>query len=74
LGSSSSNTSDTLLARIRDSEKEAWREFVERYGTRVCSWCRSRKLNPVDTAEAREDLNRRLTEAFDYELIEHAKA
>ncbi len=50
---SPSVTSASLLSRIRRPvrDEEAWREFVERYGSRIYAWCLNRKLQPSDAED-----------------------
>lgn len=47
------NTSPTLLGRLRDPavNKEAWAEFVGRYGPLVYRWCMFQRLQEADAQD-----------------------
>ena len=66
-----STTSVTLLLRLRDSKDEAaWREFVDRYGGRIYSWCLSRRLQQADAEDVTQSVLIRLSryiERFQYD-------
>jgi RNA polymerase sigma factor (sigma-70 family) len=54
---SRSRTRATLLRRLMDpADNEAWREFVEHYGSRIFRWCRSRGLQEADAEDLTQDL------------------
>jgi RNA polymerase sigma factor (sigma-70 family) len=48
----------TLLGRLAATrlDKDAWREFVEHYGSRILRWCRSRGLQDADAEDLTQDL------------------
>jgi RNA polymerase sigma-70 factor (ECF subfamily) len=65
-------TSVSLLLRIGRSRNDetAWREFVERYGSRIYSWCLNRKLPPTDAEDVTQNVLMRLAqklEEFEYD-------
>lgn len=67
-----STTSVTLLLRLRRSRNDetAWREFVERYGSRIYHWCLNRKLSPDDADDVTQNVLLRLAqklEQFEYD-------
>jgi RNA polymerase sigma factor (sigma-70 family) len=56
--SSSSSTSSSLIAclRHRPADKQAWEEFVRRYGPRIHSWCRGWGLQDADAQDVTQDV------------------
>lgn len=69
---SPSVTSASLLARIRrdDRDERAWREFVDRYGPRIFSWCRSRRLQQSDAEDVTQEVLTKLARhlgSFEYD-------
>ena len=51
-------------------DETAWREFVERYGSRIYTWCIYRKLQPTDAEDVMQSVLLRLAkqiQAFDYD-------
>lgn len=50
-----SATSHTLLERVRQSEAEAWRRFVDVYGPLVTYWCRRAGLRNDDAADVLQE-------------------
>lgn len=48
---STSQTSFTLLARVRESDQEAWQGLVSIYGPLVFYWCRQYQLSESDVAD-----------------------
>jgi len=64
-------TSSTLLSRIKDTDdKQAWGEFVDRYGPEIYTWCARRGLQPADAEDVSQDILTRLYLAlakFDYD-------
>ncbi len=72
MSNDSSVTHVSLLARIRDDDRDdnAWREFVERYAPRIYDWCRIRNLQPPDAEDVTQDVLVRLARhlgTFDYD-------
>ncbi len=61
-----STTSLTLLNKIRDESgnNEVWREFVERYGTRIYQWALTRKLQASDAEDVTQDVLLKLARNF----------
>jgi RNA polymerase sigma-70 factor (ECF subfamily) len=53
--SRSGSTSHTLLERVRLSDAEAWRRFVEVYAPLVTHWCRRAGLNSDDAADVLQE-------------------
>jgi RNA polymerase sigma-70 factor (ECF subfamily) len=50
-------TSVTLLGRLRDlADKQAWPEFVARYGPRIYDWCRAWQLQEADADDVTQDV------------------
>lgn len=64
-------TSNTLLLRVRDTDDQvAWREFVDRYGPRIFTWCRQFRLQDSDAADVTQIVLTKLVSAmqqFEYE-------
>lgn len=60
-------TSISLLNRIRTSrhDENAWREFVERYGTRIYRWCLNRRLKPDDAEDVTQEVLLKLAKHFE---------
>ena len=59
--SSGARTSQTLLNRVRSpQDREAWTEFVERYGRRIFGWCRQWGLQEADAEDVTQDVLLRL--------------
>jgi RNA polymerase sigma-70 factor (ECF subfamily) len=57
------NTSATMLSRVRDpADREAWDEFVARYGPRIRQWCRRWKLQDADVEDVTQDVLLRLAQ------------
>lgn len=54
-------TSASLLARLRSPEdRQAWSEFVRRYGIQIHSWCRKWKLQEADAEDVAQAVLTRL--------------
>lgn len=55
---SESVTSLSLLLQIKSGEggQEAWRAFVDRYGSRIYQWCLNRNLQPADAEDVCQDV------------------
>ena len=53
-----SRTRVTLLRRLvaATTDKDAWREFVEHYGSRIYRWCRGGGLQDADAEDLTQDL------------------
>ena len=69
---SESLTSLSLLMQIRQGDKseEAWRTFVERYGSRIYAWCLNRRLQPGDAEDVAQNVLLKLAKAlqnFEYD-------
>lgn len=60
-------TSVSLLHRIKEDrhDEKAWREFVDRYGTRVYRWCLIRRLQPEDAEDVTQNVLLRLAASFE---------
>ena len=70
--SSGSNTSGTLLARLRNvpADQAAWGEFTERYGRKIYGWCRRWNLQEADAQDVTQTVLLKLAEkmqTFDYD-------
>ena len=50
------STSQTLLARVRKLEPEAWERFLRLYGPLVYSWCLLAGLNSSDAADVVQEV------------------
>jgi RNA polymerase sigma factor (sigma-70 family) len=61
--SDSTVTSMSLLAQIRveDRDPNAWRMFVNRYGSRIYEWCLSRQLQAADAEDVTQQVLLKLT-------------
>jgi RNA polymerase sigma-70 factor (ECF subfamily) len=59
-----SRTSITLLGRLRDNpeDKQAWSEFVERYGRIIFRWCRHWNLQEADAEDVTQNVLLRLAQ------------
>jgi RNA polymerase sigma-70 factor (ECF subfamily) len=57
-GSVSSQTSPTLLGRLRHqpTDQQAWDSFVARYGPTIFAWCRQQKLPEADAEEVTQNV------------------
>ncbi len=65
-------TSITLLCKLSTPHRDeaAWREFVDRYGSRIYSWCRARKLPESDAEDVTQEVLLRLAryiQDFEYD-------
>jgi len=56
-------TSMSLLAQIRadDRDSDAWRAFVDRYGSRIYEWCLNRRLQQADAEDVTQEVLLKLT-------------
>lgn len=65
------STRSTLLRRLRDwNDRQAWEEFLHRYGPRIYDWCRRYHLQSADAADVTQEVLIRLVTAlrkFDYD-------
>jgi RNA polymerase sigma-70 factor (ECF subfamily) len=71
-GEAPPSTSATLLHRLRKhpSDASAWREFVERYGKQIYSWCRSWQLQDADAHDVTQTVLLKLArrmQTFEYD-------
>src|SRR5262245_59828472 len=59
-----SGTRVSLLGRLRrdPGDQEAWREFVEHYGTRIYDWCRRWGLQEADARDVTQNVLLKLAE------------
>src|SRR6516225_4159512 len=57
-GAVESNTSATLLARLRQvpADQAAWAQFAERYGRKIYAWCRTWNLQGADAEDLTQDV------------------
>jgi len=55
-GGAETQTSLTLLDRVRRKDKEAWERLVSLYTPLVYYWCRQSKLQPADAEEVTQDV------------------
>jgi RNA polymerase sigma-70 factor (ECF subfamily) len=62
--SSESQTSTTLLARLRQvpADQAAWGEFTERYGRKIYGWCRQWNLQEADAQDVTQMVLLKLVE------------
>jgi RNA polymerase sigma factor (sigma-70 family) len=50
-------TSATLMGRLRNSaDRNAWEQFVQRYGPQIWNWCRGNKLQPADAEDVTQEV------------------
>ncbi|QGJ72216.1 RNA polymerase subunit sigma [Planctomycetales bacterium 10988] len=58
-----SKTHISLLAKLQkdDRDERAWREFVDRYGSRIYAWCLRRSLQPADAEDITQQVLVRMT-------------
>jgi RNA polymerase sigma-70 factor (ECF subfamily) len=65
-----SATNASLLLRLRElDDKEAWNEFVDRYGPKILTWCRRFSLQESNAADVTQDVLAKMVLAmrdFDY--------
>jgi RNA polymerase sigma-70 factor (ECF subfamily) len=56
--SASSDTSVTLLGRLREdqTDQQAWAAFADRYGPKVYAWCRHWRLAEADAEDVTRDV------------------
>jgi RNA polymerase sigma-70 factor (ECF subfamily) len=69
---SRSRTRATLLRRLAtaSTDKDAWREFVEHYGSRIYRWCRGRGFQDADAEDLTQNLLVKLAvqmKSFEYD-------
>lgn len=57
-------TSLTLLARVRQSDQQAWTRLVELYGPLVYEWCMRAALKPGDAADVGQEVFTRVWSAI----------
>ncbi len=63
--SDTSRTSPTLLLRLRDlSDKDAWNEFLNRYGPKIYGWCRRYHLQEADATDVSQEVLAKLVKAM----------
>ena len=64
--SDSSATNASLILRVRNGKFDdaAWREFVERYGSRIYRWCLQRQLQSHDAEDVAQEVVLRLARRF----------
>jgi RNA polymerase sigma-70 factor (ECF subfamily) len=66
-----SGTRSTLLHRLRNlADRDAWNEFLNRYGPLIYGWCRRYRLQEADAADVTQDVLSRLVTAlrrFEYD-------
>ena len=69
-------TSLSLLMQIRqgDRSEQAWRTFVERYGSRIYAWCLNRKLQPGDAEDVAQNVLLKLARALKTFEYDHASS
>jgi RNA polymerase sigma-70 factor (ECF subfamily) len=57
------NTSATMLARVQNpADREAWNEFVARYGPRIKQWCRRWNVQEADAEDVTQEVLLRLAQ------------
>ena len=62
-GESILKTSATMLARVQNSaDREAWNEFVARYGPRIRQWCHRWRLQDSDADDVAQEVLLRLAQ------------
>jgi RNA polymerase sigma-70 factor (ECF subfamily) len=61
-GDAESQTSPTLLARLRQdpTDQASWRRFVEHYGPKIYGWCRKWNLQDADAQDVTQMVLARL--------------
>jgi RNA polymerase sigma-70 factor (ECF subfamily) len=71
-----SNTSATLLARLRQvpPDQAAWAQFTERYGRKIYAWCRRWNLQGVDAEDLTQDVLLKLAEKMQTFVYDPAKS
>jgi RNA polymerase sigma-70 factor (ECF subfamily) len=57
-GGWATQTSTTLLARVKAHDPEGWRRFVHLYGPLIFHWCRQAGLQDADAADVGQDVFR----------------
>jgi RNA polymerase sigma factor (sigma-70 family) len=67
-----SDTSLTLIARLRQEpmDQRAWERFVDQYGPRILTWCRSWRLQEADAQDVAQAVMLKLVvqlQRFDYD-------
>ncbi len=58
MGSDSSQTSPTLLERLRQdpADQAAWVRFVDQYGPKIYCWCRKWRLQEADARDVTQEV------------------
>jgi RNA polymerase sigma-70 factor (ECF subfamily) len=57
------DTSATMLARVQNpADRQAWEEFVARYGPRIRQWCRRWNLQEADADDVTQEVLLRLAQ------------
>jgi RNA polymerase sigma-70 factor (ECF subfamily) len=71
-----SNTSATLLARLRQvpPDQAAWAQFTERYGRKIYAWCRRWNLQGADAEDLTQDVLLKLAEKMQTFVYDPAKS
>jgi RNA polymerase sigma-70 factor (ECF subfamily) len=77
--SEQSRTRSTLLRRVAAtaSDGDAWREFVDHYGSRILRWCRAKGLQDADAEDLTQDLLVKLADrlrSFEYDRTKSFRA
>jgi RNA polymerase sigma-70 factor (ECF subfamily) len=75
-GAVESNTSATLLARLRQVpvDQAAWTQFTERYGRKIYAWCRWWNLQGADAEDLTQDVLLKLAEKMQSFVYDPAKS
>jgi RNA polymerase sigma-70 factor (ECF subfamily) len=71
-----SNTSATLLARLRQvpPDQAAWAQFTERYGRKIYAWCCRWNLQGADAEDLTQDVLLKLAEKMQTFVYDPAKS
>lgn len=69
----SGSTSHTLLERVRLSDPDAWRRFVDVYGPLVTYWCRRAGLQSEDAADVLQETFRAVARSIERFCHDHSR-
>ncbi len=65
VASSSSSIESSLLARVREQDRDAWQRLVHLYSPLIYDWCRGQGLQSADAADVMQETFRSVSSSID---------